>query len=156
MFAKKAIAVVVGMGVSAALAAGVCLTVLEAEPNAVVANPEAQAAANRIAVKSEIASCLIRGEITLLAAANKYRELDDGNTMSTDVWRSYYPTGMEAELYCHQVIAYVSAATQSFDDNAHVNQFNAELARRLERGTCSLPDLATGSAASTAAGLPGL
>ena len=85
--------------------------------------------ASRVLQKQEVARALIFGETTLAEAATRLREL--GKNEVPPCLRQLHPGATDAEIWYHQVIAFVKGLGHNYPDRvaAIVPRLEAEVAR---------------------------
>jgi hypothetical protein len=143
----------IGWGLYTAIAVGcvICLVRLaadrptararpEPDPPAAERNPDevvrrSVAAAARLGVKDRLSRQLATGQLGLLDAARRYRELAECNPeFNWELFRMHYPDASDDELFCRQAIDYAVCTAPEPDQAALRNRLETELGRHLRQG----------------------
>jgi hypothetical protein len=105
-----------------------------------------RAVQGRLDIKRRLAVEVAEGRLTLLEAAARVRDLNEGWPASQqDLFRDAWPGSSDDERYCRQMIRLAGTElwARGVEDSDVVGHLEAELRDRLRRGDLRLPVLAS-------------
>jgi hypothetical protein len=93
--------------------------------------PPSNDTTSRVLQKQEVATALIFGEVTFTEAADRLREL--GRNEIPVCLRQFHPAATDAEIWYHQVIAFVKGLGYNYPDRVAilVPKLQSEVAQRF-------------------------
>lgn len=95
--------------------------------------------------KKEIAHDLIRGKLTLLEAAGRFREIDEQNPdFNFELFRKYNPASCDEERHCRQVISYLCTASGDSSATAYlIDGYEDEVRQLFDNGAVAVANRKT-------------